>query len=415
MLSVYGIGERLGNKKAGLLAALLTPILPIFLTVQEKAAIDYPSVSVFIASFYLLFKTENFTNRKYSILFGLSIFAGLLIKWPFVIPAIPFVFYAIRSLYSSRHNRRPVATNISLALLVLLPAISWYLFNHNSLVTKLSFFWNPNGFAQILWSNPHGLNFQNLLLYSFKSPLEPAGVGIIVLVSFYVSLFKVHKKYNERLLLLSIAITYIVLTFLDDKSSLYMIYTYPLAMILILVTLYKIKGLRRDVLIVILSISILTNFTLTQLNYTQVFLADLLKDSIYILPNYDTKYIYGVWQTQNIVNFAYERGGCSENMLVFPDRRFLNPSTVNFYIVSKGINSFAMPAYAYYNPASDGYFDTSRLSSYQCIISTTGDPGTFANKEVLDQVNNYLLSHREYKLKTYSEPDGETILLFIKI
>jgi hypothetical protein len=418
MLSVYGIGDQLGNKKAGLLAALITPILPIFLTVQEKAAIDYPSASVFIASFYLLFKTEKFTNRKYSVFFGLSIFVGLLIKWPFVIPSIPFVLYAVSSICSHRGKVKPVVINIAIVLLISLPALSWYIFNYNYLVTNLSFFWNPNGFAQILWANPHGFNIKNLLLYSFNSPVEPAGVGIIVLIFFYLSLFKPRKSYKECLLLASIAITYLVLTFLDDKSSLYMIYAYPLAMVFVINALFGIKNrVIRNIAICTLVSAVVLNFVLTQLNYIereQIIFWTYSNYSVSLLPNYDTKFIYGDWPTFDIVNYAYGVGDCSGNILVFPDRRFLNTSTVNFYVVSKGLNYFALPAYQYYNPATDKTFDLKRLADFGCVISMVGYPGTFANTTVLNYVNNYLLLNSEYKTTTFAAPDGSSIFLFIK-
>lgn len=418
MLSVYGIGGSLGNKRVGLLAAILTPILPIFLTVQEKAAIDYISASVFVFSFYLLFKTDYLTSRKYSILLGITTFSGFLIKWPFVIPSLPFIVYSIVSIFKNRKKLATILINLVIILIITLPALSWYMLNYNDIVSKLGFFWNPDGFAQILWNNPHGLSVNNILLYLVKYPIEESGIGITALAMFFVSLFISRKKTKELYLIASIGITYLVLTFLDDKSSLYMVYVYPLVILVTINAFFDIKNrIIKGAAIAVISVSILINFILTQFDDAkpkQVSFNISPLNKILLLPNYNTKFKYGNWPTEEIVSYIINKDICRGQILVFPDRRFINTPTINFFIVSKGINYATLPAYIYYDPAKDRVFDLNTLDQYSCIISIVGEAGTFANNHVIKQVNDHLITNNDFKVKEFVDPDGGLVLLFSK-
>lgn len=79
-----------------------------------------------------------------------------------------------------------------------------------------------------------------------------------------------------------------------------------------------------------------------------------------------------------------------------------------------GVHIFTDPAYLHYNPAVDKIFNLIYLQKYNCIISKTGDPGVFANRSVLQYVNNFLIKKSDYKLSSFSAPDNSSILLFIK-
>jgi len=417
MFSVYGIGINLGNRKTAILASILTPILPIFLTVQERAAIDYMSASVFLASFYLLFKTEYFTNRKYSIYFGLSVFIGLFTKWPFVIPSIPFIFYAVYSLFLPHRKKRAIVANIFISLTISLLGLSWYFFNFNDLISKLSFFWDPNGFAQIIWNNPKGLTIENVLLYAYLRPIQSSGIGIFILIFFYISIFISKKTNIERYLLSSIIIIYIVLTYLNDKSPFYLIYAYPLIMLLTINALFNTKHkIFGKVALFVLTSFIVVNFLLTQLNfigYKQISI-HIKSFDIHILPNYNTKFEYGTWPTKEIGEYIYYQSQCSNNVLVFIDRRFINTSTLNFYLISNKFDHVVLPAYAFYNPVKDKIFDLNILQEYECVVSTSGYPGDFANADVLGYINEYLAHSPDYNIKKFTAPDNSEILVFVK-
>jgi 4-amino-4-deoxy-L-arabinose transferase-like glycosyltransferase len=417
MLSVYGLGVHFGNRKAGFLAALLTPLLPAFVTLQERVMIDYTSISMFVFSFYVLFKTEGFMNRKYSILFGLSIFFDLLVKWPFVVPGIPFIIYACYSFYTHEAKRKAIVSNVLIALIISFLGTVWYFYNYKYMIFYLNFFWNPNGFAQAIWANPHGFTIQNILLYLFTFPAQWEGVGVLVLPFFYVALFIPKKNHEVNFLVTSVIITYLVLTYLNDKSEFYIAYSYPLMMLITYLSLFNIRQRFVRILSVsVLSGIILINFAFIQLdyiNYKQV-IVKIGSDYAAILPNYNTKFAFGTWPTKDIVKNYLARATCPNGVLVFTDNRFVNVSNIGYYLAINHAGFYDVPAYHYYDPATDTTFDIKYLETYDCVVSQTGDPGTFANKNVVTDINNYLKSKPDFKLTTFEAPDGSSIFLFIK-
>lgn len=80
ILSVYGIGARLGGRGAGLLAALLVSSYPFATEFARKYWSDFALMAVFSFLFLILLKTENFSRRRWSLLFWAVAGAGILIK-----------------------------------------------------------------------------------------------------------------------------------------------------------------------------------------------------------------------------------------------------------------------------------------------------------------------------------------------
>jgi 4-amino-4-deoxy-L-arabinose transferase-like glycosyltransferase len=417
MLSIYGLGGLLGNKKAGLVAAVLTPLLPVFLTLQERTLIDYTSISMFVLSFYILFKTEGFTNRKYSIFFGLLIFLDLIIKWPFVIPLAPSIFYGILNYVNKKGDRHKILLNIIIALTISLPAISWYLLNYTNMIKILNFFWDPIGVPQAIWKNPSTFTLQNLFLYLFYKPIGPKGVGILVLLFFYISLLLIEYTAGIKYLLSSVLITYLVLTFLNDKSEFYMAYTYPLLMITTTIALFNIESfLLRRLSIVFLVLVVFSNFILSvkKPTFDNQVNSNLFKNRISILPNYDSKFSGQKWPTKFLVDNYINQNTCPLCVLVFADNRFLNTSNIRYYLTLKGSDIYPDAAYLHYNPSADSEFKLDLLNKYDYIITKTGDPGLFANSKVTLFVNNYLNSNRNYKLDKIYAPDNTQVFVYTK-
>lgn len=81
LLSVYGIGARMFGKHVGLLASCLVSLFPMSFSMARYFYLDYALTAAVALSVYLLLLTNSFESRKYSLLFGLSLGLGMLIKW----------------------------------------------------------------------------------------------------------------------------------------------------------------------------------------------------------------------------------------------------------------------------------------------------------------------------------------------
>jgi 4-amino-4-deoxy-L-arabinose transferase-like glycosyltransferase len=423
MFSLYGIGKHFGYPKAGVLAAVLTPILPVFLALQERAAIDYSSVSLFLLSFYLMFKTEGLTKWKYTLLYAFTIVLNLLVKWPFVVPSIPLAFYVLKSFMDKKDKRHLIIFNTALIIYVSLIGLIWYSFNLPYILNQLAFFWDPNGYPQILWNSPNGLNLRNFLFYLYWSPMGNQGVGPVVLTFFYGSiiylLLNIRKKINIYYPLASALITYLVLTYLNDKSEYYFAYAYPFLMLATIVTILSIKNnLKKIILITFLSCAIFANYFLAQLNSNVIargsFELGPVKGNI--LPAYFTKFSLKHWPTAKIAKEYLTWDNCPRGVLVFPDFRYINTPSIKYYMAIYGRDRSVVTesATSFYNPALDKTFNMSHINNFSCIISKSGRPGLFANSNVLKQINDTLSADYSFTKHTLSAPDETEVYIFIK-
>lgn len=84
VLSIYGIAKKIYNAKAGLLSAFIITSYPIIFNNLRIYMLDLPLTSLVTASLYLLLASDNFNDRKNSLLFGLSFGLGLLIKFNYI-------------------------------------------------------------------------------------------------------------------------------------------------------------------------------------------------------------------------------------------------------------------------------------------------------------------------------------------
>jgi 4-amino-4-deoxy-L-arabinose transferase-like glycosyltransferase len=98
LFAVYGIGKRMFSAKVGLLSALLVSMLPIVFCLSRYTYVEYALMSMVALSVYLLIRTDDFQNRTYSVLFGLSVGLGMLTKWVFIaFLAGPLVYVLIKA------------------------------------------------------------------------------------------------------------------------------------------------------------------------------------------------------------------------------------------------------------------------------------------------------------------------------
>ncbi|MDC1122501.1 glycosyltransferase family 39 protein [Nitrospinaceae bacterium] len=90
-LSIYGIGKILYTKNVGLIAAFLVSCYPLIVNMSREYIISVMLTAMTTLAYYLFLKSENFENKKYSILFSFIYAGGLMVKWTFFIYTLPAV------------------------------------------------------------------------------------------------------------------------------------------------------------------------------------------------------------------------------------------------------------------------------------------------------------------------------------
>jgi 4-amino-4-deoxy-L-arabinose transferase-like glycosyltransferase len=98
LFSVYGIGKYMFSREAGLLAALLISFFPIVHGLSRSFLNDFPLTAMVALSIFLMLKTENFTNKRNSIFFGVSMGLGVMTKDIYPVFLIgPLIYYMYKS------------------------------------------------------------------------------------------------------------------------------------------------------------------------------------------------------------------------------------------------------------------------------------------------------------------------------
>ncbi|MCX5701642.1 MAG: glycosyltransferase family 39 protein [Candidatus Omnitrophica bacterium] len=130
LFSTYLIGSLIFSGFVGLLATFVLFMNPLIFTSSRQFQLDFPLTAMVALSILLFLKSNNFTNRKYSFFFGLSLGWTMLIKGQgmiFIICPLLWSFYKIFANRWKEILRTGQFQNIAIFILVagLIASIWW--------------------------------------------------------------------------------------------------------------------------------------------------------------------------------------------------------------------------------------------------------------------------------------------------
>ena len=115
---IYKIGVELKNKENGCIAMLLFALVPaIYGLSRQYQNKDYNIIAAITFNVFCLIKCGFFSDRKWSILYGISVGLGLLIKDPFLYYFSPLFCYAIIVRCFNGINKKEI-TNILISAFI---------------------------------------------------------------------------------------------------------------------------------------------------------------------------------------------------------------------------------------------------------------------------------------------------------
>lgn len=125
---IYKIGAELKDKETGNIAMILFALVPaIYGMSRQYGHQDYHIIAPLVFNIYCLIKTEHFKNRKWSLIYGISVGAGLMIKDTFSSYFFPpFVIIFIQSL--KKDFKLQDTFNILLSIAVASLISGWHYF-----------------------------------------------------------------------------------------------------------------------------------------------------------------------------------------------------------------------------------------------------------------------------------------------
>jgi hypothetical protein len=118
LLSVFLLGRKLVDERAGLLAALLTSLTPMIFQSARQYAMDLPLTAAVTLCSYLLLRTRGFRDRRWSLLFGVALGASMLVKGQALIFLGPLAILALLVERGESPSRWSRLLNVGLCSLV---------------------------------------------------------------------------------------------------------------------------------------------------------------------------------------------------------------------------------------------------------------------------------------------------------
>ncbi|MFH1799913.1 MAG: glycosyltransferase family 39 protein [Candidatus Omnitrophota bacterium] len=139
VLSTYFLGKKCFNRRAGLIAAFLIGFYPAVCAFSRQFQLDFPLLCVTAACVCLLVYSENFSKRGYSLLFGLSLGMGTLVKLQIMVFLLVPLLYATFGIFRPQNSEK-LNRSSNFILSTIIAFSLFYLYWGNRIGTMLTSF-----------------------------------------------------------------------------------------------------------------------------------------------------------------------------------------------------------------------------------------------------------------------------------
>ena len=142
LFSVWQIGKKVYSDNFGLISASILSAYPIIQWSFHRPLLDLPITAMVMFTIYIYLITEEFSNRKYSVLLGIVIGLSMLIKWSYVFfISVPMTIYFIKLLkdkFSGISKEQKLLNFCSVIIIATVIMAPWYLRHCIQLLIKFN-------------------------------------------------------------------------------------------------------------------------------------------------------------------------------------------------------------------------------------------------------------------------------------
>ena len=248
--SIYGIGWELWNRWTGLLAAVFILASPFYVSQFKEYQLDAPLGAMVAFSFYLLIKTNDFSQKKTSRLFGLSFALGMLTKWVFFLClAFPLAEAVIQTWNTDPNSRKQRFLNLRDAAVIasVLSLFLWYAHHPPKLIHDLWGYRSQGDPPAYAWYSI-SYYWNQLMPQLYLVPF------CLFILGSLISLLWKEARIRNRALLLFIVGNYVLFTLLHKDPR----YTMPMLVGVSLVAVFPFSLIKNAALKALLSLLLLT-------------------------------------------------------------------------------------------------------------------------------------------------------------
>ncbi len=245
--SVYCIGKTCFDKKGGIIAALLVSFFPGVLGASRLYTLDLPLTSFTALAIYCLIKTKYFSDFRRSIIFGVILGLGIMVKGQILLFLVgPIGYVLVKSLFKRDRNNSEkfiCARNCMLALLIAgISSFLWLWPRFNVLLDRFLFLlYGVINDPKVPVMKLDVLSWNWLLSYVYfaLNNVSPVLFGLFLLGLF--SSVKAQFKF-KGIIISWIAVSYCILSLFSMKTDRYFMPALPAIALITIVFFDSIKN-----------------------------------------------------------------------------------------------------------------------------------------------------------------------------
>jgi 4-amino-4-deoxy-L-arabinose transferase-like glycosyltransferase len=401
LLVTYAIGRTVLKPFAAATGAVIVNFCPLLLWLSRETMIDYWLTSMVALSIWALIRTNEFSDRKRAVIFGIICGLGMLTKWTFAF------FVVLPALWFARKNVKNAAIAASIGAIL---AAYWYAFARGALLTLLSI----NTAQSASEGDPSRFGSGSIVFYI--RALEGSQLFLPLFIALLAGLILLLFNFNREWIpiLLWIAGGWLGLLLFQNKDPRY---TAPLLPAIALITAHVFQ--KKEFLVALLVPLLLFQHYLVSFGIPElppaIVLAKGGEGPIAYDWNVYTQRYFGWgpparedWKIEHVLKTVTSPQGRSIRLGMVPDIPRFDTFAFEFYITLKKL------------PVSVnrlGVFDEQAIRNNDYILVSEKDegfePGSSFTSD-LRHINEYI-SHRsgEFQmLESFSLPNGDVIHLY---
>jgi hypothetical protein len=234
VLSTYFLGKKCFNRRAGLIAAFLVSFYPAVCADARQFGLDFPLLCVTAACICLLVHSENFSKRGYSLLFGLSLGMGMLVKLQIMFFLLVPLLYATVGIF--RPKKGEILIRFSNFILSAIIAFGlFYLYWGDKIGDMLASFYDHvfllypfyTKNAQLIQPESIPIFSWGSITYYLRGLLFQVSFPSFILFAGALGVFLFSKNKWRNFFLLSLLVPYLIFSFISIKWVRYVLPLLP--------------------------------------------------------------------------------------------------------------------------------------------------------------------------------------------
>jgi len=400
-VATYYIGRSKLKPFGAATAAVIVNFCPLLLWLSRETMIDYWLTAVVALAIWLLMRTNDFSDRRRSAVFGVVCGLGMLMKWTFLF----FVFLPF--LWSARKNVKNAAIAASIGIGI---AAYWYIFAAQAILRLLSI----NSAQSAVEGDPNRFSLAAFTFYI--RALEGSQLFLPLFIAFVAGLILLVINFNRQWIpiLLWIAGGWLGLLLFENKDPRYTAPFLP-AVALITAQVFQRKEFLVSVLLPLLLVQhYLVSFGIPQLPPAIVLAKGGDGPIAYDWNVYTQRYFgWGPpaaedWKVEYVLDRVTSSQNGNVRLGMVPDIPRFDTLAFEFYVTLRKVPVVVSRLVT---------FDEQSIANNDYILISEKvegfEPGSYFTPE-LKYINQYV-RHRVdlfHIVESFSLPNGDTIYLY---